>query len=161
MTPPMRPGPAVLLIMGDGPERTALEERAKSVAPGRVVFTGQLAKADALNLLSQATATVFHLVDAPVFAYGLSPNKLIDYLAIGRPIVYAGPRVANPATASGSVIEATSGEADSVAMAFERVAAMPEAERLRRGQQGREYAAGHHSMGALSARYLSLFEEIR
>jgi glycosyltransferase involved in cell wall biosynthesis len=155
------PGAPVLLIMGDGPERTALEERAQSVAPGRVVFTGQLAKADALSLLSQAMSTVFHLVDAPVFAYGLSPNKLIDYLAIGRPIVYAGPRVANPATASGSVIEATSGDAASVARAFEQIAAMSEEERLRRGQLGSEYAAAHHSMDALSGRYLSLFEEIR
>ena len=154
-------GPALLLIMGDGPERSALEGRARSVAPGRVVFTGQLAKADALRLLSQAMATVFHLVDAPVFAYGLSPNKLIDYLAIGRPIVYAGPRVANPPTASGSAIDATSGDVASVTTALGRVAAMTEEARLRHGRQGREYAAAHHSMDALSERYLRLFEEIR
>jgi glycosyltransferase involved in cell wall biosynthesis len=155
------PSSHVLLIMGDGPERAALEERAKSVAPGRVIFTGQLAKNDALMLLSQAKATVFHLVDAPVFRYGLSPNKLIDYLSIGRPIVYAGPRVANPASASGAVVEAVSGNAVSVADAFSQVAAMTEAECLLRGEQGRQYSAAHHRMDVLSARYLSLFEEIR
>lgn len=152
---------AALLIMGDGPERDRLRDLARSTPDANVIFTGQLDKRTALSVLGSSLANVFHLVEAPVFRYGLSPNKLIDYLASGRPLVYAGPRVPNPASQSGVAVEAVPNDAGSIARALERIESMTEQERAHLGQEGRAFAVAHHRTADLAARYVRLFEDCR
>lgn len=153
------PGDSTLLIMGDGPERARLEKVANELAPSRVLFTGQVAKGEALGMLRSSLANIFHLVDAPVFRYGLSPNKLMDYLAAGRPIVYAGPQVPNPASKSGVAIEAKPGDARSIAAALLEVTGLSADERSHLGQRGAAFSHAEHSTETLGVKYLEVFRD--
>lgn len=78
---------ATLLVVGDGPERHALERRAAALLPGRVVFTGQLPPAQAVDALSAADALAS---PSPEECFGLA---VLAAVASGLPTVY----VANPA----------------------------------------------------------------
>ena len=44
-------------------------------------------KAEVPDLMAQADAILLSLRDVPLFRYGVSPNKLYDAYAIGRPVV--------------------------------------------------------------------------
>ncbi len=74
---------AVLLVVGDGPQRRALEQRAAALMPGRAVFTGQLPPAQAVEALSAADAFAS---PSPEECFGLA---VLAAVACGRPTVYA------------------------------------------------------------------------
>lgn len=80
----------VLLVVGDGPHRRALEARAAALLPGRAVFTGQLPPGEAVDALSAADAFAS---PSPEESFGLAPLAAV---ACGLPTVY----VASPALES-------------------------------------------------------------
>ena len=70
----------ILLLVGDGPERAALEALAARVLPtGRYRFLGK--RSD--------TAELYHLFDVPVLSthYEGMPNVVMEAMAAGRPVV--------------------------------------------------------------------------
>lgn len=75
-------------IFGDGPEREKLEKYVKEKNINNVVFKGKVEKKYIPNILSKSNLNIFcleYLLD--LFKYGLSPNKMFDYFASGKPIV--------------------------------------------------------------------------
>ncbi len=74
------PAPS-LAIVGEGPERAALERRAQERLPGRHAFLGALAHADALAVIAAADAFVLNS------SYEGLSHVLIEALALGAPII--------------------------------------------------------------------------
>jgi len=82
MLPHLRPE-VVLLIVGDGPARSALERRARTAGvANRAIFTGVVAR-DAIAPLISA----FDIALQPAANPYASPLKLFEYLALGRVIL--------------------------------------------------------------------------
>ena len=75
-------GPVLLDVAGDGPERAALEELAREVAPGRVRFHGRLDKAGLQDLLRRATVTV-----VPSRWLENQPLAVLESFALGVPVI--------------------------------------------------------------------------
>ena len=79
-----------LLLVGDGPERDAVEAEARELGLGEsVVFAGATAHADLPELVAAMDIAVVTALDVGAFHY--SPQKMREYLACGRPVV--APRV--------------------------------------------------------------------
>jgi glycosyltransferase involved in cell wall biosynthesis len=70
-----------LVIAGDGPLRTELEERARRMPPGSVRLVGALAPEDVAAWMTAADMVVL-----PSYSEGY-PNVLVEALACGRPVV--------------------------------------------------------------------------
>ena len=77
-----------LLLLGDGSARGALEERARALARGQVIFRDQLPPAQAARVLVCADALLVSLSANPALA-SFVPSKLFDFCALGRPVVLA------------------------------------------------------------------------
>lgn len=77
------------VLMGDGPEKPRLRAMAQRLQLRNIEFRDPLPKARVPAALVAADAFVLMLEYIPVFKYGISPNKLFDYLAASRPIVFA------------------------------------------------------------------------
>ncbi len=74
---------AVLLLIGDGPQRQAIEERAaRAGLNGRVLFTGEVPNDRLAPFVARFDAAVLPDTNN----YG-SPMKLFEYLALARPVV--------------------------------------------------------------------------
>ena len=76
-----------ILLVGDGPSKPALAMRAAREALPNVEFRDPVPKTAMPALLASADAGLMVLRDAPLFSFGVSPNKLFDYLAAGLPVV--------------------------------------------------------------------------
>lgn len=76
----------VLLIVGDGPQRTALEAQARAL-PGaeQILFTGAMAHDRVPKYLAAMDIAVAPF--RPVDDFYFSPLKLFEYLAMGKPVV--------------------------------------------------------------------------
>lgn len=91
--------PAVkFLIWGDGDEREALEHRIQAEKISNVVFKGKVEKKYIPSIVRRADINLIHGGDCgkALFRFGISPNKMFDCLAAGKPIIMDLPARYNP-----------------------------------------------------------------
>ena len=147
------------ILVGDGPEKPRLMEEAGRFSLSNVEFRNALPKDDVPKTLAEADATVLVLHDLPLYRYGISLNKLFDYLAAARPIILAGNPANNP------VAEAMCGlvvpPQDPLALTKAVIALLetPASERAAMGARGRAYVEERHALPALARRLAECLEE--
>lgn len=142
-------------IFGAGRERGALEARVGSLGVRSVRFEGAVPKRDVGPRLGEADVLVMILRDSPVFRFGVSPNKLFDYLAVGRPVLFAVRAANDPVSEAGAGVWAEP-TPDAVAAAMDRLMAAGDAERRAMGERGRAYQQRHHRTDQITERFLSV-----
>jgi len=83
-----------LLLVGDGPERQALEDRVNSGELRNISFTGYLSREKILEIYKKSDILFAQLKDTPTLNSTGLPSKLFEYMATGRPFIYAGKGLA-------------------------------------------------------------------
>ncbi|MBA3473439.1 MAG: glycosyltransferase family 4 protein [Rubrobacter sp.] len=78
------------VLAGDGPELPLLKKKARELGVGNVSFTGYLNREKLLALYRQSDVLIAHVRSSPTIDATMVPVKLFEYMATGRPIVYAG-----------------------------------------------------------------------
>jgi glycosyltransferase involved in cell wall biosynthesis len=79
----------VLVLIGDGPSRGELLQMVDTRALSNVRMLPAVPKNSIPDLLNAADALVITLRSVDLFSYGISPNKLFEYMASGKPILCA------------------------------------------------------------------------
>jgi glycosyltransferase involved in cell wall biosynthesis len=149
-----------LRIIGDGPLKPKLVEFATKIGLTNVVFEPPVPKSQVPALAAQADAFVFNLIDAPVFKYGISSNKLFDFMASERPVVFSCDAANNPINDAQAGLTVAPGQPEALAQAILQIATTPMEERQRMGQAGRDYVEQNHGFAQLSARLASVLDEV-
>lgn len=75
------------LLVGAGTEKQRAIERARSQTLNNVEFRAPVPKPELARLLRACDVGIHAVTPLSVFAKGMSPNKLFDYMAAGLPIV--------------------------------------------------------------------------
>lgn len=78
----------IFIIVGDGKERVALLDFCVSNNINNVIFMNSVAKNDIYKLQSQMDILCVGAKDCSLYRYGVSPNKLYEYIYSGVPVVY-------------------------------------------------------------------------
>src|SRR5699024_8887774 len=78
-----------ILLIGDGPQKNKLMEQALKLNINNVSFLNKVKKNQIPHVLKKSDACLFHLASTPVFKYGISSNKLFDYMMSGKPMIFA------------------------------------------------------------------------
>jgi colanic acid biosynthesis glycosyl transferase WcaI len=81
-------------LAGDGPELPLLKKKARELGVGNVTFRGYLDGEELLELYRESDILIAHVRSTPTTDATMVPTKLFEYMATGRPIVYAGRGVA-------------------------------------------------------------------
>jgi glycosyltransferase involved in cell wall biosynthesis len=146
------------VFVGDGPEKEKSRQLASNLDLRNVLFWPPLPKRNIPAVLDALDVTLFSLRDISVYKYGLSCNKLFDYLASGRPIISACAIDETPVSASGAGICVPPESPEEVADALVKLASMSVAERHAMGERGRNWVYQHHGVTALAERFLDALE---
>ncbi len=77
--------PIKILLVGDGSEKRNLIKYAADLP--NIIFKDPVPKNKILDIIGNANAILISLRDIDVFNYGISPNKLYDAYAVGRPVI--------------------------------------------------------------------------
>ncbi|MEJ0009718.1 MAG: glycosyltransferase family 4 protein [Alphaproteobacteria bacterium] len=140
-----------LRLIGDGPRKPGLEALARELGLARVSFEPPVAKQDIPRLAAEADAFVFILVAAPVFRkYGISANKLFDFMAAARPLVFACDAGNDPVAEVRAGVSVAAQDAPALAEAMLALAVLPLAERQAMGARGRDYVLARHDFAMLA-----------
>jgi glycosyltransferase involved in cell wall biosynthesis len=144
------------VFVGGGQERDRLVERSKRLGLRNVHFYDIVPKAALAQVMAEADAFVFSLRRLGLYRYGISLNKMCDYLASGRPILFAGESSYDPITSASAGIRVPPEDPAALADAVLRLRALPAEARARMGENGVAFAREHHDVRDLAARLEAL-----
>ncbi|MGV3616331.1 MAG: glycosyltransferase family 4 protein [Fimbriimonas sp.] len=154
--------PAVRFVfVGGGIDRERLAAKAESEGLSNVQFVAPQPITNMPVIFDRADALLVHLRNDPLFEITI-PSKTQAYLAAGRPIVMGVRGDARDLVESGGAgVGAAPENAEEVAAAVLRLAAMPAEEREAMGRRGREFYENELSLKIGAARFAALFERVR
>jgi glycosyltransferase involved in cell wall biosynthesis len=135
-----------IAMVGDGPDKAALQAVAEDRGLENIAFFDPVAKRSVQTLLSLGDVAIFHLADLDVLRHGISSNKLCDYLLSGLPIVFACHTSNDPVAEAQAGISIPPEDPEALAGTLERMAGMETSELRQMGENGRQYVLLHHSM---------------
>lgn len=116
------------LIWGEGDELPALRQRLVDERIENVVFKGRVDKKYIPSIVSRADLNIAHNMSSPLFCYGISFNKIFDYLAAGKPIFSDFPCKYNPTVQYGAGTDLEQPSAQAIARSIQDFCALSPAE---------------------------------
>lgn len=148
------------VLIGDGPEKPNLQQMARDMGLNNVIFRDPLPKKEIGAEMQKANAFVFHLNDLSVLAkHGISPNKLLDYMALGRPVIFACKSENNPIAEAQAGLTIPPESPDKMAEAVLTLAEMTDKRRQELGLSGRKYVTRFHNAEVAAAQFLEILQK--
>ena len=150
-----------VLLVGHGSETAKLRAAVDALERGGVLMVEPVPKQEALWLTRNSDIGYAGARDRPgLYRYGISFNKILDFMAAGLPIILPLKAEHDPVSASGCGLKTRSDQPADIADAIvELIEAGPEV-RKAMGDRGRAYARQHLTYDIISRHYAAALEEI-
>lgn len=145
------------IIVGRGEQGARINrEIAEHGLSDRIAMFDQIPKREIPALLSACQIGYLSLRPEPLFRFGVSPNKLFDYMLARLPVLFAISAGNDPVAESGAGFSVSPGDIPGIADALAAFADLPEQARVKMGARGFDYVIRQHSYDALAERYLEI-----
>jgi len=149
--------PVRALIVGRGDVENDLRRQCAEMGlTSHVRFFEQVPRGVARALQESVGAGFIALRPSPVFRFGISPNKIFDYMMSGLPVISAIDAGNDIVADARCGISVPKGGAMEIASAIAQLADMPLETRRRLGRNGRIYVERHHDYKLLARRYIEV-----
>lgn len=148
------------LLVGEGPEKEKLINKVKRHSLSNVTFINRMPKSYIPHILNQSNVCLFHLVDTPVFNYGISSNKIFDYMYSGKPVIFAVKSSNDFAKLAECGITVQPENPTDFADAIKKMKNLDEVKLLEYGFNGKEYVRVNHSFNELAAKLKFEFKKV-
>ncbi|MEA4924854.1 MAG: glycosyltransferase family 4 protein [Syntrophomonadaceae bacterium] len=149
----------VFVMVGQGPEKGKLQKAAVNRGLNNVVFLPAVDKNAIANILNMFDACYVGFQKQPLFRFGVSPNKLMDYMMAAKPIIYAIEAGNDPVKEADCGICVPAEDPMAVSEAARRLAAMSRSERESMGRRGRDYVFKKHDYRVIAQEFLKILEQ--
>ncbi|HHV42754.1 MAG TPA: glycosyltransferase family 4 protein [Clostridiaceae bacterium] len=150
--------PIHFILIGDGPEKTKLIQKTESPGIGNISFLDPVPKSQIPAVLQQADILVHCLKPLKVFKYGISPNKLFDYLASGKTIIMSAQASDEIIKQSKAGICVEPGNPDALVEGILNIIQMDPIQRKQFGTNGRAYVERYHSIQVLGEKLYNILK---
>jgi len=148
--------PVVLILVGQGPEKEKLQRYVKENKLDNIVFLPPVPKKSIPELLSKIDVLYISLRRSSLFRFGISPNKLFDYMMAGKPIIHAVEAGNDLVAESNCGISIPPEDPIAIAEAIKKLINMSEEERVAMGLRGKEYVIKNHDYKVLARKFLEV-----
>lgn len=144
--------PIKFLLLGDGPTKNILIKNALDLK--NIIFLSPISKHKMPEFISQSDAVIITLKNIPLFKYGVSPNKLYDAYAIGRPIISnIGGDIGKEIDKYGIGFNSESEDAESLAKSIINLMNLPRKKREEMSKKARYLAETKYSREIIVSEY--------
>ena len=109
------------------------------------------------ELLAQFDALYVGLQRQPLFRFGVSPNKLMDYMMAGKPVIFAIDAGNDMVADASCGISIEPENSAAIAKAAIQLAETPQDQLQKMGARGKAYILEHHEYGVLAKQFLDVF----
>ncbi|AFY66782.1 glycosyltransferase family 4 protein [Geitlerinema sp. PCC 7407] len=148
------------VFVGSGPEQEKLKKMIVDGGHQDSVFViSPIAKQLVPKLLKNADFLLLALANIPVFKYGISPNKLFDYLQAAKPILMVAPLEESIVDMVGVGVTCKSRDFRELLTSIRTLISLPEEIRNEMGNKGRNYVESEHDLERLAFTLESALQE--
>jgi glycosyltransferase involved in cell wall biosynthesis len=139
------------VLVGKGKEKDALKGFARENNLSNVHFVDAIPKQQVQAMLNNFDVCYIGLTSDPLFKFGVSPNKLFDYLYSGRPVLYAIDSGGyKPVKEANAGVEVKPENVNEITSAILKLNGMPKDELVAMGRNGKELVIQSYSYEKLS-----------
>lgn len=145
-------------LVGKGPEKDNLNSLITKYNLENIKIYDAIPKPQVQSFLQKLSIIIIILSNSDLFKYGISPNKLFDYMYSGKPVlqsVRAGNDIPHD-SGCGITCDTTPEE---IAETLKKMVAMPQSELDRMGKNGHDYVMAHHTYEVLAKQFLEAIEK--
>lgn len=146
---------AVIVGRGDQKDELISLIENRNIAD-RVAVFDQIPKQEVICLLKSVDAGFISLRPEPIFRFGISPNKLFDYMLLELPVVFAVTSGNDPVSEAGCGLTADPRNPSDISRAIDILANLSTVERQKLGARGKDWVIRNHSYDVLAENYIKL-----
>ena len=150
----MRADDVSFVLVGDGMEKSRLRQRVEQSGLERVRLFDPIPKAEVPAFLEQIDIAYIGWLRSPIYRFGIAPNKLLDYMMAGRPVLHSVDAGNDPVAESGCGVTVAPESPEVIAGGLRRMAAMTPGQRREMGERGCGFVTAHHTYPVLARRFL-------
>ena len=151
--------PVLFVLVGKGTEKSKLESSAGRLGLRNVFFLSPVPKRCVPLLLNKFDAVYIGWRKEPIYQFGISPNKLLDYMMAARPVIHAVDAPNDWVAESGCGISIPPENPHEIAQATLKLMNLSEEERIKMGQRGKAYILANHDYRVLAKQFIDLLEQ--
>lgn len=149
------PEEAGLVLVGNGTDKARLQEMGKESF--NIWFMDSIPKMYIPALLEWVDGIYIGAVRNKMFRFGICMNKLFDSMMSGKPILYAVDAPNNYIEEFGCGISVLPEDTDALVCGIQKLLSMPEEERQKMGERGKQAVLTHFTYDILAEQVESLF----
>jgi glycosyltransferase involved in cell wall biosynthesis len=144
-----------VLMVGTGPERERLMQRVCNERLENVTMFDAIPKSAIPTLLAQIDIAYIGWHANPMYRFGISPNKLMDYMMASKPVVHSVQAGNDPVAEAGCGVTVSPGDADAVAAAVDELIALNPSDLQKIGDLGKQYVMQNRTYSVLAEQFLA------
>ncbi len=146
-------------IVGDGVEKEKLKQFAEENNLKNVNIKNSVPKNEVSNILQSSDVLYFNLKDSPLYRFGISLNKLYDYMAAGRVIIFAGNSKNNPIKDADAGYSIAPDNVEILEKTILEIYNLSQEKRDELGKKIRKYAQENYSIEVLVDKFEHLLDD--
>ncbi len=149
---------AAFVLVGKGVEKERLQKRAADEGISNLYFLPPVPKNQVPTLLQEADALYIGAAHSPLYRFGVSMNKLYDYMMSGKPVLNGVVASNNEVEEAKCGLSFDSSNPEEIAEAVTQMKNLTQEERNRLGQNGRKWVTENCDYTKLAERFLSIMK---
>lgn len=151
--------PISFVLVGKGPERDRLINEARKHNLNNIYFLPVIPKKSIPDFLSKMDALYIGLRRTSLFRFGVSPNKLLDYMMAAKPIIHGIDAGNDLVEEAGCGISIEPEEPTAIAEAVLKMLGTSDEQRQEWGKNGKDYVLEHHEYNVLATQFLNCIQK--
>lgn len=149
-------GQAEIILVGTGPELERLQKKIRDDDITNVTMLSAIPKSSIPAYLASIDIAYIGLLPEPLFRFGISPNKLMDYMMAAKPVIMAILAGNDPVTDADCGITVEPNNAEEIVKAVITISTKTISERNEMGERGKKYIIENNTYNILADNFLKL-----
>jgi glycosyltransferase involved in cell wall biosynthesis len=151
--------PISFVLVGKGPEKETLVKRAKEKGLENIHFLPVVNKKAIPDFLSKMDTLYIGWRRSSLYRFGVSPNKLLDYLMAAKPIIH-GIEAGNDLVAeSGAGLSILPEDPMEIAEAVRKIQSFSVEELNQKGQNGKNFVISTHDYKIIAKKFIDIMNK--
>ena len=151
---PLQSAPVRIVLVGGGAEKQRLERKSREMGLANVAFLPPVPKRLMPSLLREFDACYLGWARSPLYRFGVCPNKLLDYMMAGKPIIHAIEAGNDLVAEAGCGVSIPPEDPGALADAILQMSAKPPEELAAMARRGKAFVTAHHPYPHLARLFL-------
>lgn len=147
-------------IIGNGAMKDELAAKTKANNLANITFMEPVPKEEIYDYLFSADLLYVGLKNLPLYRYGMSMNKIFDYMSVAKPILFVSEMTENIVEIAQCGFVEKSSNIKQIAKSIELISQMPPSKLEKLGKNGYDYLQNHYSIKVLCDKLENVLKEV-